>query len=115
MKLKAKLSFKQLEGIFQKGDIVTLETVRYQEDTVIVPILYGGIWHTGDFVLFPADKIVDVNKLPKGVYKFSDAVIASKGSAKAWHIITEDGRRYSTDTIRNAIGYKPLSELFDKV
>ncbi len=119
MKLRAKKTYPQLDGIIKAGDIVTLELQRYEQDHLIHNALYGGfskVFNT--VVLIPSAK-VNPDNLPEGVWKFCDANIAPKGSVKAcphsYVIITEDGRRYGEDVIINAIGYKSIGDIFDKV
>lgn len=43
------------------------------------------------------------------------AVIAKAGTYKEFVITNSEGRTYDGVTIRNAIGYKSLGELFEKV
>ncbi len=125
MKLRAKKTYPQLDGIIKAGDIVTLELQRYEQQHLIHNALYGGVKHETHrgkvhktVVLIPSAR-VNPDNLPKGVWKFCDELIAPKGSVKAcphsYVIITEDGRRYGEDVIINSIGYKSIGEIFERV
>lgn len=118
MKVRAKRTYHNLDGIFKAGDILTLEFQRYEQDHIIHNALYGQKWN-GQIVLRPSITIINPSELPKGVWKFCDELIAPKGSIKSpphsYVLITKDGRRYPESTIIGAVGYKSLGELFDKV
>jgi hypothetical protein len=115
MKIRAKKTFENLKEIFQKGDVLTLNVERCQEDTIICNALYGQLWN-GKVILRPSHKIIDHNKLPEGVWKFCDPVIAKKDSYKSSTITTADGRTYSTSIISSMIGYsQKMSDIFEKL
>ncbi|OQA45819.1 MAG: hypothetical protein BWY47_01929 [Bacteroidetes bacterium ADurb.Bin302] len=115
MKVLTKVSYKNLDGICQKGDVLTLEVVRHTEDCVIHHTLYGGNHPVWGFVLYPVRNKINLDKLPDWAYKVSDANIAPKGSMKSLVVITKDGRRYPWSTIVGAIGYFKIDKLFEKI
>ena len=115
MQIRAKRTFKNLEDIFKEGDVLTLNVKKYEEDTVICNALYGFKHPSLGIILMPSKQIVEHSKLKEGVWKFCDPVVAPKGSFKEWGITTSDGRIYDSSTIRNAIGYIPLKNIFEKV
>jgi len=116
MQIRAKKTFKNLEDIFKKGDVLTLNVKTYEEDTLICNALYGGKHPQLGIILVPSTKILDNSKLPEGVWKFCDPVYAPKGSYKSSTITTADGRTYSTSIISQFIGYSnKMSDIFEKV
>jgi len=86
--------YKQLEGVFDKGDKVVIETIPYEKDTILV---HEQTRH---------------NKETGRVEISSPAVIAQKGSYKDFQIKSKNGNYYSGDGIKNMIGYVPLSKIF---
>ena len=42
-------------------------------------------------------------------------IIASKGSYKDYILQTKNGNKYASSSITNIIGYKSLSDIFEKV
>lgn len=100
MKVIAKKTYIQLDGIFKAGDELTIESKLSTKEVVI---------HSG---FIPK---VDERRYFQGARKFCEPVIQPIGSFLDYIIITKDGKRYSGLTIRNAIGYKKMSDLFEKV
>jgi len=80
-------------GVFDKGDIVNIEPVLYKKDTIIV------------------------NERPR-TSKNSFSVpetIAPKGSYKNFRIKSKNGKTYSEECMRNAIGFISLDKIFSKI
>lgn len=119
MKVKAKQTYPQFSGFFKKGDILDLEIVRYQEDTVIVNEVYGAFNSKGELLGIVSGGHLQYLKskgdLPNNFKKLSDPQIAPKGSYKGYRLINGQGRAIDDGVVLNAVGYKTLKDLFDKV
>ena len=100
MKVIAKKTYPQLDGVFKAGDELTIESILSTKEVVI---------HSG-FI---------TNTTKKGyldnIKKICEPMIQPIGSFLGYVIITKEGKRYPDSTIRNAIGYKKMSDLFEKV
>lgn len=114
MKVQAIKTFQNLKDIFQKGDILTLNIIRHSKDTEIQKALYGFKHPQFGIVIIPSNKI-NPNQLKEGMWKFSDPVIAPKGSYNGYTITTKKGLTYPESSIVNMIGYVPLNEIFKVV
>ncbi len=97
MKVRAIKTYPQLQHIFKEGDIVTIEPILYDKDTVIV-----NEWWSRD------NNYVKKEKL-------ADEVIAKKGTFKGYTLIAENGKEIVDTSIVNMIGNKPLEEMFIKI
>ncbi len=104
-KVRAKKSYKCFEGIFQEGDILTIEPVLYEKDTVIVKEWWRKFYpeQSKGFILTTLGEPVN--------HKMADAVIAKAGSYKTCVLVLSDGRRFPD----SLLGSKPLSFFFDKI
>ena len=88
--------YKQLEYLFKLGDVVTIISILYDDDTVLVR-------ETTEFN--PNTGMHEV---------VNPATIAKKGSFKSYNLIAPNGEVYPESSIFNAIGYVPLSGIFSK-
>jgi hypothetical protein len=115
MKVKAKNTYPQLNGFFKKGDVLELTPILYTEDTKVMNAVYGK--YTGKTFGWCIVNTSQLNKksLPEGVVKIFDEVIAEKGTYKGYKLTNKKGVTYCDGGILNMLGYKSLSELFDKV
>jgi len=119
MKVKAKITYPQLEGIFKKGDELEITTEVYERDVVIVNAIHGVFKKGTDEII----GILDMKKYIHGGYgdcevrKIFEPVIAQKGSFKEALITNAEGKTYSMTTIKNAIGYRNsrMGNLFIKL
>lgn len=95
-----------VEDVFEIGDIVTIETIPFEKDTVLVKESKKYINQTrGEYGgLVGGEKVVT-----------NPAVISKKGSYKSYRIILSDGRRYGPHAIFSKFGYAPLSRIFSKI
>lgn len=118
MKVKAKQTHPQFSGFFKKGDILDLEIIRYQEDTVIVNETYGAFTSKGEFMGLISGGHLEYLKSKGGfldhIKKISEPQIAPKGSYKGYRLINSQGRAIDDKVVLNAVGYKTLKDLFDK-
>jgi len=87
------------------GDKVNVVSKLYDEDTRIV----------NEWRFFHLDKKGYILPNKDNGKLLSPAVIAPKGSYKTSFLITEDNRTYSSQTIVNAIGYRPYQYFLKKI
>ena len=95
-KIICKYSHKALDGIVKKGDVCEMETIRYEEDTVL---------HNGNTRKDEETGEVIVVNAP---------IIAEKGSAKDIRIILPDGRKYTASMLHGFTGWS-IVNIFDKI
>ena len=91
-------TYPQLEKAFKKGDIVQIESVLEKEDR------YRDV----------RVRTKEVDYYRNAVFKTEKEKVASKGNFKGYLVTNIQGDIYSESSIRNAIGYKSLSEIFKK-
>jgi len=117
MEVIAKKTYPQLEGIFKKGDKLTISVIPYEKDTVIVDAIYVGLDKSGKIMGIANYFKLGDGSVPNNVEKISEAVIAEKGSYKDSLVTNSLGKSYSMRLIRNFIGYNQsnMSDLFEKV
>lgn len=89
-------TYPQLEKVFKKGDTVFIESVLETEDR------YRDV----------EVRTKEVNKYHNTIFKTVKEKIVSKGNFINYLITNSQGDTYSESSIRNAIGYKSLSEIF---
>ena len=100
MKAIVKLKHKQLEGIFDVGDEVEIESILSKEDQIINNNVLITDSLTGTRILNRG--IIPNTIIPK--LNFIDVRIKSK-----------NGNYYTGVNIRNAIGFIPLDKIFTKM
>ena len=87
----------ELKGIIKIGEVVIIEPILYEKDTVIV----------NDFYLPNHKTQKNGIAAPK--------VIAPKGSYKGYVVRKKNGLSYGDDVIKNYFGYKTLYDIFEKI
>lgn len=113
MKAICNQQYKSLAGIFDKGDKVKIEVIRYKEDTQIHGDIYAIFSEKkkGQFMIVSKS----INSSNSNVVKIFDKVVAPIGSYKSYRIKSKNGEYYSEHSIRSIIGYKALGDIFERV
>jgi signal peptidase I len=101
MKCQCKIQHKQLEGILDKGDIVEIEDIRTNEDTIL-----SYKWVEDE----NGTNKINGKKVSKAPYTIQPA-----GSYIDYHFKSKNGEYYSGRCISGIIGPRPMSEIFDKL
>lgn len=96
MKATVTTQYKGLTGIFDIGDKVDIEVIRYETDTEIF-----------------SEKTRFDSKISKHVVVYP-AVIAPAGSFKGFRIKSKNGAIYNDHSLHCIIGYRSLGEVFTK-
>lgn len=91
-----KTQFKILAGMFDVGDKVNIEIVRYKEDTIL----------SQERKVHNKQGILEV---------IIPATIAKKGEYKYYRVKSKNGHYYSENCFQSYIGYKSLGDIFENV
>ena len=110
LKVIAKKTYPQLDGIFKEGDVLTFEPILYEKDTKLVNAIYMAVVDGKMYAITSP-----LANIRADVVKVAEPVYAKKGSYNGYTITNEEGNTYSDSTIRGAIGYVSAGELFEKV
>ncbi len=98
MKVRCKKQFKRLAGIIDKGDELEIESILSEEDKQL---------HSGYIPNWaPTGKVF---------IKISEPLIQPKGTYIGYRFKAKDGHTYDDSSIKNAIGYANLSDIFEKI
>lgn len=111
MKAVCNQQYKSLAGIFDKGDKVEIEIIRFKDDTVIQGEVYA-IFHETDKTKYHIVSKPKNNTNPN-IVKMYDEIVAPKGSYNGYRIKSKNGEYYSDASIRGILGYKALGDIFE--
>lgn len=113
VKLVVIKTYPQLQHILKEGDIVHLENVLYDKDTIICRA-----WYLCKMINLPLNGvtygfyILDENNKP---ILLSKEVIAKKGSVEKTLIVLSNGMKYNSSIIYSALGPNSFKKVFKKI